>query len=299
MQNLRLRRVATHRPPQSPTVWVDTVDSELASRVFNLLSPNGVLMSSISAVDRLSLMKYVFPIERSPAWVRLLLQNERDCRVLADLCPLFKVRIKEDSIKGSGNSENSDTVRVRRSRKFRLENLASSFPGLSSNKRGGSEQKVECGLYLRLLYSYLRAFVPISVNTNQPSRSSLLHYNSSYDNSVVDQADFIVNTLKHFWLIDNDFSPVPVNVCKSFGGSCVTEVSDQVEYSDSPRWRVSGSSDGFKSRTVMSVTSGVDSIGCWNSRIQRPLYRFVLRTFLFLACGDFYQECISGVLCLD
>lgn len=161
--------------------------------------------------------------------------------------------------------------------------------------------------------------MPISVNTNQPSRSSLLHYNSSYDNSVVDQAEFIVNTLKHFWLIDNDFSPVPVNVCKSFGGLfpfrsvlvnlfvkylnfssvAFTEVSDQVEYSESPRWRVSGSSDGFKSRNAMSVTSGVDSVGCWNSRIQRPLYRFVLRTFLFLACGDFYQECISGVLCLD
>lgn len=292
-------------------------------------------MSSISAVDRLSLMKYVFPIERLPEWVRFLLQNERDCRVLADFCPLFKGRIKEDSIKGSfqvqlnvfeyyffwfayypvcrGNSENSDTVRVRRSRKFRLENWASSFPGLSTNKRGGSEQKVECGLYLRLLYSYLRAFVPISVNTHQPYRSSLLHYNSSYDNSVVDQAEFIVNTLKHFWLIGNDFSPVPVNVCKSFGGSfpfrsvlgetpptfglgevvnlfvkylnlssvAFTEVSDKVECSESPRWRVLGSSDVFKSRNAMSVTSGVDSIGCWNSWIQRPLYRFILRTFLF------------------
>ncbi|CAL5429640.1 unnamed protein product [Camellia sinensis] len=300
-----------HRPPQSPTAWVDSVDSELASRVFNLLSPIGVLMSSISAVDRLSLMKYVFPIERLPEWVRFLLQSERDCRVLADFCPLFKGRIKEDSIKG--NNENSDTVRVRRSRKFRLENWASSFPGLSTNKRGGSEQKVECGLYLRLLYSYLRAFVPISVNTHQPYRSSLLHYNSSYDNSVVDQAEFIVNALKHFWLVDNDFSPVPVNVCKSFGGSfpfrsvlgetpptsglgevvnlfvkylnlssvALTEVSDQVECSESPRWRVLGSSDVFKSRNAMSATSGVDSIGCWNSWIQRPLYRFILRTFLF------------------
>ncbi|CAL5432602.1 unnamed protein product [Camellia sinensis] len=300
-----------HRPPQSPTAWVDSVDSELASRVFNLLSPIGVLMSSISAVDRLTLMKYVFPIERLPEWVRFLLQNERDCRVLADFCPLFKGRIKEDSIKG--NNENSDTVRVRRSRKFRLENWASSFPGLSTNKRGGSEQKVECGLYLRLLYSYLRAFVPISVNTHQPYRSSLLHYNSSYDNSVVDQAEFIVNALKHFWLVDNDFSPVPVNVCKSFGGSfpfrsvlgetpptsglgevvnlfvkylnlssvALTEVSDQVECSESPRWRVLGSSDVFKSRNAMSATSGVDSIGCWNSWIQRPLYRFILRTFLF------------------
>ncbi|THG14242.1 hypothetical protein TEA_009225 [Camellia sinensis var. sinensis] len=53
-----------------------------------------------------------------------------------------------------------------------------------------------------------------------------------------------------------------------------TEVSDLVAYSESPRWRVSGSSDGFKSRNAMTVTY-VDSIGCWNTRIQRPLYWFL------------------------
>ncbi|PSR91593.1 Sphingomyelin phosphodiesterase [Actinidia chinensis var. chinensis] len=324
--------------PQSPNGWIDAVsnDSELAARVFNLLSPNSVLMSSISAVDRLSLVKYVFPIERLPEWVRFMLQNKRDCRVLADLCPLFKGKIKEDSIKGSsfqiqlnvfeyyvfwfayyplckGNSEYSNMARVQRSKKFRLENWASSFPGFSNSKRV-SDQKVERSVYIRLLYAYLREFVPISdLSARQPYRSSLLHYSMGYDTSVIERAEFIVNNLVHFWLVDNDFSPLPVNVCKSFAVSfpfrsamgetppssglgevvnmfvkylnlssvALTEVSDQVEYSESPRWRVSGYADAVKSRTAMSVSPGLHSVGCWNSWIQRPLYRFILRTFLF------------------
>ncbi|XP_057513863.1 uncharacterized protein LOC130795671 [Actinidia eriantha] len=323
-------------PPQSPNGWIDAVsnDSELAARVFNLLSPDSVLMSSISAVDRLSLVKYVFPIERLPKWVRFMLQNERGFRVLADLCPLFKGKIKEDSINGSsfqiqlnvfeyyvfwfayypvckGISEYSNMARVQRSKKFRLENWASSFPGLSNSKRV-SDQKVECSVYIRLLYAYIRAFVPISdLSAHQPYRSSLLHYSMGYDNSVLERAEFIVNTLVHFWLVDNDFSPLPVNVCKSVGVSfpfrlsmsetppssglgevinmfvkylnlsSVTLTEDQVEYIVSPRWRVSGYPDAVKSRTAMSVSPGVHSVGCWNSWIQRPLYRFILRTFLF------------------
>ncbi|KAA8521361.1 hypothetical protein F0562_012077 [Nyssa sinensis] len=326
--------------PQSPNGWIDIVsasnDPELACSVFNLLSPDSVLMSSISAVDRLSLVKYAFPTERLPEWVRFMLQNQRDIRALGDLCPLFKGRVKEDSIKGSsfqvqlnvfeyymfwfayypvcrGNSENCDAVRVRRSRRFRLENWASSISGFSSSRRK-SEQKVECGLYIRLLYAYLCAFVPTyDLNAQQPYRSSLLHYSSGYDNSILERAEFFVNTLIHFWLVDNDFSPVPVNVCKSFGvtfpfrsvlgetpptsglGELVnvfvkylklssvplSEGSEQVEYIGSPRWRISGSADGAKSRNAMSTVPSVHSVGSWNSWIQRPLYRFILRTFLF------------------
>uniref|UniRef100_A0A5B7AYY4 Putative sphingomyelin phosphodiesterase 4 n=1 Tax=Davidia involucrata TaxID=16924 RepID=A0A5B7AYY4_DAVIN len=326
--------------PQSPNGWIDIVsasnDPELACRVFNLVSPNSVLMSSISAVDRLSLVKYAFPTERLPEWVRFMLQNERDFRVLADLCPLFKGRVKEDSIKVSsfqvqlnvfeyymfwfayypvcrGNSENCDAVRVRISRRFRLENWTSTIPGFSSGKRR-SEQKIECSLYIRLLYAYLRAFVPTyDLNAQQPYRSSLLHYSRGYDNSIIEQAEFLVNTLLHFWLVDNDFSPVPVNLCKSFGVAfpfssvlgetpptsglgevvnvfvkylnlssvALTDGSEQVENIGSPRWRISGSADGAKSRNAMSIVPGVHSVGSWNSWIQRPLYRFILRTFLF------------------
>ncbi|CAK9173269.1 unnamed protein product [Ilex paraguariensis] len=326
--------------PHSPNGWIEIVsqsnDSELSSRVFRLLLPNGVLMSSMSAVDRLSLVKYVFPIERLPEWVRNMLQNERDYSVLADLCSLFKGRVKEDSVKGSsfqvqlnvfeyymfwyayypvcrGNYESCGAVRVQRSRRFRLENWTHSIPVFSSAKRG-TERKVECNLYTRLLYAYLHAFVPAcDLNAHPPYRSSLLHYSSGYDSLVLERAGFFVSTLIHFWLVNNDFSPLAVATCKSFGVtfpfrsvlgetpptsglgevvnvfvkylnfSMVTfaDGSDHVKYSESPRWRISGSVDFMKSKDATSGTFGVHSVSSWNSWIQRPLYRYVLRAFLF------------------
>ncbi|KAJ8526753.1 hypothetical protein K7X08_029230 [Anisodus acutangulus] len=321
----------------SPSGWIDIAalsnDSQLSGRIFSLLSPTGVLLSSIVATDGLSLVEYVFPVERLPEWVRYMLQNERDSRVLSDLCPLFKNRLKEDSVKGSsfqvqlnvfeyymfwfvyypvcrGNSEGPQTVRVRRSRRFRLENWAYSIPGLSSTKRG-MEQKNEGNLYMRLLYAYLRAYVPVGdVKAHQPYRSSLLQYSFAYDTPVVEKAEFLVNTLIHFWLVDNDFSPLPVNLCKSFGvafpfrsvlgetpptsglGEVVnvfvkylnlssiasTDGTDQVDYTESPRWKVGGTFYTAQSRNAVSV---VHSGSSWNSWIQRPLYRFILRTFLY------------------
>ncbi|KAH0643062.1 hypothetical protein KY290_035433 [Solanum tuberosum] len=321
----------------SPSGWIDIAalsnDTQLAGRVFSLLSPTGVLLSSIVAADGLSLVKYVFPVERLPEWVRYMLQNERDSLVLSDLCPLFKNRLKEDSVKGSsfqvqlnvfeyymfwfvyypvcrGNSEGPQTVSVRRSRKFRLENWAYSIPGLSSTKRG-MEQKNEGDLYMRLLYAYLRAYVPVAdMKAHQPYRSSLLHYSFSYGTPIVEKAEFLVNTLIHFWLVDNDFSPLPVNLCKSFGmtfpfRSVVGEIpptsglgevvnvfvkylnlssitssdrTDQVDYTESPKWKVGGTFNASQSRNAVPF---VDSGNSWNSWIQRPLYRFILRTFLY------------------
>lgn len=318
--------------------WIDTVsssnDSELAGKVFGLLSPNGTLMNLIMAVDRLSLVKYVFPVERLPEWVRFMLSSERDCRVLVDICPLFKGRIKEDEIKCNfqvqlnvfeyfmfwfayypvcrGKSENLGTVSIRRSRKFSLENWASSFPVLASSSKRNPEQKNECNLYLRLLYAYLRSFVPMDdLNVHQPYRISLLHYSTSYDDSALLRAEFLVNTLVHYWLVDNDFSPLSVNVCKSFGVSfpfrsvlgemppasglgkavqlfvkyvnfsslVATEGSSQVETGGNSVYKKFDS--GVKSRDIASVLPNLPSGGSWNSYIQRPLYRFILRTFLF------------------
>ncbi|KAF6144360.1 hypothetical protein GIB67_024587, partial [Kingdonia uniflora] len=74
---------------------------------------------------------------------------------------------------------------------------------------------------MRLLYAYLRNFVPKygSEVAHQPYSSSLLHYSSRNDGSgsVLVQMEFMVNTFVHFWLVDNDFSPLAVNVCRSFG----------------------------------------------------------------------------------
>ncbi|KAL6550412.1 hypothetical protein OROMI_020900 [Orobanche minor] len=326
---------ATERHPSNG--WIDVAasenNSELASRIFSLLSPNGVLLSSISGIDRLSLVKYVFPTERLPEWVRYMLQKEQDCRVLTDLCPLFKNRIKEDSIKGSsyqvqlnvfeyylfwfayypvcrGNSEGSETVKVHRTKKFRLENWSYSIPGLKSTRRE-TENKAEGNVYIRLLYVYLHSFVPVQdLNVHQPYLSSLLHYSPGYDSSAPERAEFVVNTMIHFWLVDNDLSPTPVGLSKAFGStfpfrSVLLETPptsglgdvinvlirylnmsslaamtghNQIEYVQSHGSGVSGSFDAVKSRDTSLSTH---FIGPWNMLIQRPLYRFILRTFLF------------------
>ncbi|XP_068318304.1 uncharacterized protein [Pyrus communis] len=330
---------APSAPSTSPNGWIDTVlasnDIDLANRLFALLAPNSLLFNAISAVDRLSLVKYVFPIERLPEWVRFMLTSENDIRVLSDLSPILKNRVKEDSIKPNfyqvqlnvfeyyafwfayypvcrGNSENCDVVSIKRNRRFKFENWVSSISGFSSTRRE-AEVKIECNLYIRLLYAYLRAFVGATdLNQHLPYRSSLLHYSSGYDTSVIAQAEFFVNALVNFWLVDNDFSPLPVNLCKSFGVSFpfrsvlgetpptpgLGEVVklfvkylnvglvvhrdgiENVEHCGSPRQR--GSFDALKLRDVMSVSP---CTGSWNLLIQRPLYRFILRTFLFCPVG--------------
>ncbi|GAV72817.1 hypothetical protein CFOL_v3_16305 [Cephalotus follicularis] len=329
-------------PSQPPSNgWIDTVllsdDPNLASTVFSLLSPNGTLFHSISSVDRQSLVKYVFPIERLPEWTRFMISSEAHARVLADFCPLFKGKVNEDSIKGSlyqiqlsvfeyymfwfayypicrGNNENSGSVSIKKLKKFKLENWAYSIRGFSSNVRK-SEQNLECNLYLRLLYAYLKVFVPIhDLSAHQMYCSSLLHYSNVNDGSIITRAEFLVNTLVHYWLVDNDFSPFPVNMCKSFGvsfplcsvlgetpptaglGEVVklfvkylnlsTIAGNDVNESNSEwkggNWRVLGSPiEGLKSREVLAVTPCARLVGSWNVWIQRPLYRFILRTFLF------------------
>ncbi|KAJ9556110.1 hypothetical protein OSB04_010724 [Centaurea solstitialis] len=233
--------------PQNPNGngWIDVLtsvnDAEVSGKVLSLLSPTGVLMSSVTAVDRLSLVKYVFPIERLPEWVRLTLQNARECAVLSDLCPLFKGRLK-DGVPFQvqlnileyylfwfayypvckGSCPNRTRAGASTSKRFRLESWAcKAIPVFgSASKPRGNEQKNDDGggLYIRLLQDYLRFFVPLSdLNAHSPYRSSLLHYSSSYNSSVLENAEFFVHTLIHFWIVDNDFSPLSVKLCKSFG----------------------------------------------------------------------------------
>lgn len=326
--------------PQPPNGWIDIVtainDADLTSRIFDFLSPRGVLISAIFSIDRHSLVKYVFPVERLPEWVKFFLRSDRDCRILSDLCPLFKGRVKEDPIKGSfqvqlnvfeyymfwfayypvcrGNSEGSDgPVAVRKSRKFRFENWAYSFPVFSSIRRG-SEQKSEGNLYMQLLYAYLHVFLPFcDLHVNQPYRSSLLHCPSGYDASVLLQAEFFMCTLIQFWLVDNDFSPLPMTMCKSFGlsfpfRSVLGETPPTPGLGEIVKLLVNYLNVSFKLGTDFYETSGYKGsaaprapnlvdvpIGSWNSLIRRPLYRFILRTFLLCpldsSLKNTYQVC--------
>ncbi|KAL8136641.1 hypothetical protein V2J09_002642 [Rumex salicifolius] len=346
-------------PP--PPGWIDAVsasaDSDLSGKLFNLLSPSGVLMSSISAVDRLGLVKYMFPAERLPDWLRFAMYGERDCQAVSDLCPMLRGRVKDDQVKGKlvfqvqlnvfeyfmfwfayypvckGSSVSSKTVSAPKSRKFGLENWTSSLPVFSGGgTRRGSDQKVEPDLYTRLLYAYLRAFVPMpdanaNVNAYQPFSSSLLHYSNSVDDAVVLRTEFFVSTLVNYWLVDNDFSPLPVSVRKLFGLSVpfrpmlgdvppvaglgkvvslfiryltlcsivASEVPEPAQYGGSPRWRKSGLTDSVKSLEATAVSTSIPSALPWNSWIQRPLYRFILRTFLFCPVGTSMNN-VSGVV---
>ncbi|KAJ6822222.1 uncharacterized protein M6B38_389945 [Iris pallida] len=315
----------------SPASWIDAAaeNQDVSATLFDLLSPDGVLLSAVSSVDRLSLVKYVFPPERLPEWLRFALQNHDSDQIqlLSPFCPLLKNRAKDGQLQLNvfeyyilwfayypvcrGSSETSDAATVRKSRRFRLENWTSSLPSIvAPNRRPGGKRG--CDLYLRLLYAYLRAFVPKrGLGSYQPYRSSLLHYSSSYDCSAFAQAEFFVHALVHFWMVDNDFSPFPVAVCRSVGVSfpfraVLGETPPTPGLGDVLKLLVKymncGLVDGnsrkvFDERSVRNVSSlldgksssavvsGESSFGSWNLVMQRPLYRFILRSFLFCPVG--------------
>ncbi|KAK1273613.1 hypothetical protein QJS04_geneDACA012480 [Acorus gramineus] len=294
------------KAPPSSTSWIDASASSpvVARKLFDLLSPHGTLLTSIASVDRHSLVRYAFPVERLPEWARSAAASDRLVQALPDLCPpLFSGRVKADPIGGSwqvqlnvfeyylfwfayypvcrGNVEASRVsapavdASARKIRRFRLEGWTSSPPAT----------KPEPGLYPRLLYAYLRAFVPNfeAGSYQQPYRSSLLHYSphGSYDDgTAMLRAEFFVYALVHFWMVDNDFSPLPVNVCHSFG---VIFPSRKMLREAPP---TSGLGEVMKlflkylnCGSVGSPKQGM--IFSWNPIVQRPLYRFVLRIFLF------------------
>ncbi|XP_016188159.1 uncharacterized protein LOC107629783 [Arachis ipaensis] len=339
--------------PPSPAGWIDVAissnDSDLSAALSSLLSPAGTLSSAISAVDNLPLVKYVFPAERLPEWARFLLISSSSSPAgvasggpgaLSELCPsLFQSRVKESPPSSQiqlnvfeyflfwfayypvcrGKSENSHLVEVKSVKKFRLENWAHSIPVFASavKRSGSAEQKTESNLYIRILRSYLSAYVPTyDLNAHQPYRSSILHYSGGFDAKVVARAQFLVSTLIHFWLVDNDFSPFPLNDCKFLGVSfrlrsvlgetpptpglgevvkvfvrylnlstvAVIEARDgggASECCGSPRWRNLGSSSSFDAVRAKELASKYNSLRCWNPWAQRPLYRYLLRTFLF------------------
>ncbi|KAI7756390.1 hypothetical protein M8C21_020445, partial [Ambrosia artemisiifolia] len=306
--------------------WIDILspvaDVEAFNKLYHLFSPSGVLFTSINELDRLSLVKYVFPADRLPEWVRVMLQSGRTCGDLSDLCPLFKDKLSimeyylfwfayYPLCKASCHNTNhivnhnvNDTaVSSRVSKRVKLESLAYKSVSVIRNvrKRSGNERKNrngdgECGdLYFRLLNAYLAYFVPLNeLNGRLSYGSSLLHYSSSCDTSVFENAEFFVNTLIHFWLVGNDFSPLSVKLCKSFGVDRVVlplrtilgevppadglgeVVNVFVKYMNSSLV-LNGSVD----MKYMDVFPSTGSVGYWNSCIQRPVYRYILRTFLF------------------
>ncbi|XP_031502832.1 uncharacterized protein LOC116265955 isoform X2 [Nymphaea colorata] len=304
-----------------PLGWIDRFqDDEVSGNLYELLSPSGLLFSSIFSADRRSLVKFVFPIERLPEWVKVVLADDRYRPLLTELCPLFGSRIKQDSGQiqlnvfeyfmfwfayypvCKGRTESSGTVVPRKNKLFRLERWTSSLPVLHGGSRPPGT-KTELSLYSRLLYAYLRAFVPTQrlSSSSYPYRSSLLHYSATEDSCLESRAEFLLYTFMHFWLIDNDFSPVPVNIQRSLGVSFalraaldelppVAGVGDVAlllfEYLNSDAMLYG---DALDMETKASISTDVrhgHRFDPWNLLLRRPMYRYILRTLEFCPVGS-------------
>ncbi|KAJ4777710.1 Sphingomyelin phosphodiesterase 4 [Rhynchospora pubera] len=288
--------------------WLEigTSDRELSSQLFTFLAPGGPLFSSISSVDQESLVRYIFPTERLPEWMRYALQSSISSEVLASISPLFSSRIKEDELQNlkqiqlnvfqyyifwfayypvsRGTAVLSNSGSGRATRKTRLENWVSSIPVISSSGRKPG-QRPESSLYLQLLYSYLKAFVPkLGSGSFMPYRSSLLNYSMNDDELAYLQAEFVVQTFVQFWMVDNDLSPLPAQVARSLGLSFLY----QAMLGTTPL--TPGLGDVLKllvNYLYWCPSSPKDGNPhmLFDKLLQRPLYRFILRSFLYCPIG--------------
>ncbi|KAJ3681847.1 hypothetical protein LUZ60_014420 [Juncus effusus] len=283
--------------------WLElaTSDPDLSFNLFSFLGPHGPLFTSIFSVDQQSLIKYIFPSERLPEWIRFVLQNPISGDLLASASPLFASRIKEDEIQNLNQIQlnvfeyyifwfayypvlrgaasdlsgpNSGPSRPNR----KLENWVSSLPFISTTGRKPG-QKPESSLYLKLLYSYLKAFVPkIGLI---PYRSSMLSYSINSDKTYV-QAEFVINTLLQFWLVDNDFSPLPVQEYQKLGFSFQNWIGKNPP--------TPGLAEPIKllvNYLAFNTNSSEENNAhkVFDEMIKRPLYRFILRSFLYCPIG--------------
>lgn len=288
--------------------WLEiaTSDRALSSQLFAFLSPGGPLFSSISSVDQDALLKYIFPLERLPEWMRYVLQSSISSEVLASVSPIFSSRIKEDELlnlkqvqlnifeyyifwfayypvsRGIADVSNSGSGRA--TRKSRLENWVSSIPVISNTGRKPG-QKPESSLYLRLLYSYLKAFVPkFGSGSFMPYRSSMLNYSITDDESAYIKAEFVVQTFVQFWMVDNDFSPLPVPVVQSLG---LTLPYQSMVGTAPPTPGLGGVLKLLVNylHCYPSAPEDENAHKMFGKSLQRPLYRFIMRSFLYCPVG--------------
>ncbi|KAL5231224.1 hypothetical protein ABZP36_030000 [Zizania latifolia] len=117
------------------------------------------------------------------------------------------------------------------------------------------------------------------------------------------RAKFFIHVLIQFWLVGDDFLPLPMQNCRAYGLPLLSLKSHAkatlVERPPAP-----GLGDAVKLLVMYVNTSNAcinidtlfegipswkqtcnDPVGYWNPLIQRPLYRFLLRTFLFCPMG--------------
>ncbi|KAH9300501.1 hypothetical protein KI387_012084, partial [Taxus chinensis] len=330
--------------------WIAQACDYSANAVLNLLSPSGALFCSMLAADEQNLVRYIFPSERLPAWIRPILRSDRGVYVLSELCPaLFKGRLKEDGANGAELfqvqlnifeyfmfwfayyavcKDNSNETEIesnefskfggRRVSKFRW---TPSLPGLYPSHGRGSLGKLNSRPYWHLANLYLQAFVPISDLDSSAlpfgaSPSPYLHHLFAEGRSVFSRAEFVVNTFVQFWLVDGDSSPIPLPICQSlnislpFDSGCCRYVPPSADHIDAIKilvnyfnislqapqdeinpfqsdlkWRRASQTDIVVPGSFASSSGTAGVLTPWSQLLQRPLYRFISRAFLYWPIG--------------
>ncbi|XP_051183740.1 uncharacterized protein [Lolium perenne] len=305
--------------PSSPSfIDLAAADPDLATLLLNLLAPSGPLLAAAAAADRLALIRFVFPSERLPYWLRVALAEDPSPG-LPLASPLLAARVGSDlhlsvfeyylfwfayypvsSADPAASASASNPTHKSRSRIESWVSTLAPTPTAAGTHKPGN--KPEPCLYLKLLYAYLRDFVPTAASTPPPRRPSgtLLQRTASEQTAAeadpFARAEFFLHTLIQFWLVGDDFSPLPVQTYRAFGLKLPSRARAQL--SDQPP--SPGLGDAVKLLIMylncccarspppadarMVVSSG-SQVGFWNPLIQRPMYRFVLRAFLFCPIG--------------
>uniref|UniRef100_A0ACD5WP53 Uncharacterized protein n=1 Tax=Avena sativa TaxID=4498 RepID=A0ACD5WP53_AVESA len=313
--------------PSSPS-FIDLAaadpDPALGNLLLNLLAPSGPLLAAAAAADRLALIRFVFPSERLPYWLRVALADPSPDSALLP-SPLLAARVGSDlhlsvfeyylfwfayyPVSSADPSATTTPTPTHKSRS-RIESWVSTLAPTGAGTRKPGQKPDPC-LYLKLLHAYLSEFVPTSTST--PSRrptGTLLQRTASEE--ATDSADpfaraeFFLHTLVQFWLVGDDFSPLPVQTYRAFGLKLPSRARAELnEQPPSPGLgdtvkllimylnRCADDGPQANARTVFEgimparnlVVSSDSQVGFWNPLIQRPMYRFVLRAFLFCPIG--------------
>ncbi|XP_047096440.1 uncharacterized protein LOC124708837 [Lolium rigidum] len=319
-----LFRLFVSRAPDSPPCFLDLAahDPALAYLLESLLAPSGPLLAALAAADRHALLRFTFPRERLPDWLAFALSSTATSPDQV-ISPLLAGRvgsklhlsvfeyylfwfayhpIPATSAKPSPGPSKPPPPTWKPSLKprARLESWVSTIAPTSSRN---PDEKPHTSLYLKLLHAYLKEFVPSDCAPPRGGCGTLLHQNSRDAAESFRRAEFLVHTLVQFWLVGNDFSPLPVQASRAYGLPLLSLLS-RANVTLSERLPAPGLGNAVKLLVMyLNRSSGVPDArnvfdamlsrkkpcdspaGYWNPLLQRPLYRFMLRTLLFCPMG--------------
>ncbi|CAN6296904.1 unnamed protein product [Urochloa humidicola] len=312
-----LYRLFVSSPSSASFIDLAAADPALPDLLLSLLAPSGPLLAAAAAADRLALIRFAFPNERLPDWLRLALASPA---ATGPASPLLSARVGSElhlsvleyylfwfayyPVSSASPAAPATTSNPGLRSRSRLESWVSTLATTAIRKPG---HKPESSLYLKLLYAYLTDLVPTRTPMARTGGAGTLLHRAPNDGvDALDsfaRAEFLLHTLVQFWLVGDDFSPLPMQACHALGlrlpPRARAELSERppspglgdavkllVIYLNCCDGRALADVDACIPPEGLPVSNGVlDKVGFWNPLIQRPLYRFVLRTFLFCPIG--------------